>query len=162
MGVQTTVSGTVTLLVSSGIANTLVTATPLTPGFPTVSGYTNSNGQVTFALTPTISYTLTFSGPAIRKVTSFTPANSTFTLYTVKNKGTLALSISGQKLSGVKSVYAFHGSIPVRALGVFSACRPGTHFKNSKAKSTSLVMPQSNVSISYLGTMIKKLYDNLF
>ena len=132
------------------IANALVTATPLTAGYPTLSGYTNSSGQVTLALTPSLTYTLTFSGPAVGKVSNFAPLNTTFTLYTVKNKGTLSMSISKQKLSGGKSVYAFHGSIPVKALKTFLSWKPSTLFKNAKAGSTSVKMPVSDVSVSYV------------
>jgi hypothetical protein len=122
----------------AGIANALITATPNVAGYPTLSGYTNSNGQVTLPLNKTITYTISFSGPAVGKLSNFTPVSKTvFTLYTVKNKGTLSMSISGQKLSGGKSVYAF------------AAWQPATLFKNNKAKSTSLVMHSSSVAVSY-------------
>ena len=141
------------------IANALVTATPLTAGYPTLSGYTNSSGQVALALTPSLTYTLTFSGPAVGKVSNFAPSNTTFTLYTVKNKGTLSMSISKQKLSGGKSVYAFHGSVPVKALKPFLSWKPGTLFKKAKASSTSLIMPTSDVSVSYTAkAVVAKLY----
>ena len=143
-------------MVSTPIANALVTAVPANTAYPTVSGYTSSVGQVSLPLQPSTTYTLTFSGPAVGKVSNFTPSVATFTLYTCKNKGTLSLSISGQKLGGGKSVYAFHGSIPVKALKTFATWKPGTLFKNAKASPTSVIMPASDVSVSYVSTL--KLY----
>ena len=142
-------------MATTPIANALVTAVPTNTAYPTVSGYTNSVGQVSLPLQPATTYTLTFSGPAVGKVSSFTPSVVTFTLYTCKNKGTLSMSISGQKLSGGKSVYAFHGSIPVKALKTFYSWSPGTLFKNTKASPTSLIMPASDVSVSYISKAIK-------
>ncbi len=137
-----------------GIANALVTATPQQAGLPTVSGYTNSSGQVTLPLVATSKYNLQFSGPAIGKVSDFVPANTTFTLYTVKNKGTKSLSLSGNKLTGGKSLYAFKGSFLVKALQTFGSWQPSGLFKNYKAKSTSLIMPSSNISINYVSTAL--------
>ena len=147
-------------MATTPIANALVTATPANNVFPTVSGYTNSAGQVPLPLQSSVTYALTFSGPAVGKISNFKPSIATFTLYTCKNKGTLSMSISGQKLGGGKSVYAFHGSIPVKALKTFYSWKPSTLFKNAKAGSTSAKMPVSDVSVSYVSKtpVTSKLY----
>ena len=137
------------------IPNALVTASA--PGIPTLSGYTNANGQVALPMNPSVTYNLTFSGTAVGKVANFKPAVTTFTLYNVKNKGAKSFSLSGQKIAAGKSVYAYHGTLPIKTTQAFSKWQPAKYFKNSKSKSTSLIMPQSNISVSFVSA-VKKMY----
>ncbi|MEM3862256.1 MAG: hypothetical protein QW203_07235, partial [Thermoplasmatales archaeon] len=61
------------------ISGVLVTAVPNVFGYPTLSGYTDSNGIVSLPMNLKITYKLTFSGPAIGTIPVFQPANAIIT-----------------------------------------------------------------------------------
>jgi hypothetical protein len=136
---------------TSPIANALVTVIPNVSGLPTLSGYTNSDGQITFSLYATVSYKVKFSGPAIGN-TTISPASTTLTFHALKNKGTLGISVSGQTLSAGKSVFAYQGDIPIVAHipsgKKFSKWSPSSLVKASLSEQTTLVMPTASTSLS--------------
>ena len=141
------------------IANALVTATPEISGLPTVSGYTDSRGQIALPLYVTAAYTLTFSGVAIGNVAHFIPTNKSFTLYTIKNKGTKGLIINGQSLAPGNTVYGNAQSLDVKPSATpFKSWAPGSLFKSKSKSQTQLIMPSRDVSISFTGNVAKLLY----
>ena len=142
----------------SGISNALVTAKPTVSGFPTVSGYTDTLGVAALPLTPNIKYDLTFSGAAIGKIQNFLPTSTTFTFWNLKNKGAVAVSISGQSLAAGNTVYVQPGPRPAIAkIAAFKSWVPGTYFRNPLGKSTSITMPESSISVSAI-KLITSLY----
>ena len=139
----------------TAIANCLVTATPNTAGFPTLSGNTNASGVLSLPFNDTITYTLTFTGPALGKVSSFTPAKTTFTFYNLKNKGKKPVKISGQSLAAGGTVFAAHQSFPISIKSTpFVSWSPGTLFVAPKSSKTTLKMPTSSVSIAQVSTAL--------
>jgi hypothetical protein len=139
----------------TGIANCLVTATPNTPGFPTLSGTTNSEGVLSLPFNNTITYSLTFTGTALGTVSNFTPAKTTFTFYTLKNRGTKGIKVSGQSLAAGGTVFAAHQSLPVSIKSQpFVSWSPNALFTSPKASKTNLKMPSSSVSIAQISTAV--------
>ena len=142
----------------AGIAKALVTATPDVPGFPTTSGYTGSSGLVTIPFFEGITYTLTFSGPAVGHVKNFKPGVApppaeTFTLYTLKNKGPLSMQASGETIGVGKSLYVLPGKTPVGKVGRrFQSWLPPRLFADPTASVTVLDMPPASISVSVMHT----------
>ncbi len=140
------------------IPNALVTATPARAGLPTVSGMTDSSGNVPLPLALSTRYTLRFTGSAVGTVPSFQPGNATFVLYKLKNKGTQDVSVAGQRLPAGQTVAAYPQSLAVQpSTPGAGSWKPAGIFKAPTQSKTSLVMPKSDRSVSY-GALVTRFY----
>ena len=146
------------------LAGVLVTATPTVQGYPTISGYTDSAGQVVLPLNPNLQYNLTFSGPAIGKVYNFKSQNATFTLAKLKNTGSATIKISGVSLPANKSLFVLKASYPVSVTVPsgykFKSWTPSTYFSKYNALATKFIMPLQSISVKAIITKLvtSKLY----
>lgn len=139
----------------TAIANCVITAKPNTAGYPTLSGTTNSNGVLSLPFNNTITYALTFTGTALGTMASFTPTKTSFTFYTLKNKGTKGIKVSGQSLPAGSTVFAAKQSLPVSIKSApFTSWSPSTLFVNNKSSKTNLKMPASSVSVAQVSTAV--------
>ena len=139
------------------ISNALVTAIPNKSGYPTLSGYTNSNGQVTFNMFSFLTYTIQISGPAIGKINNFIPSNANLGFNTVKNIAANKVRISNISLSTNKSIYVYTGNskLPVKAnikTGYkFGKWKPSpvNAISNSTKSSTNMINNASKISLNF-------------
>lgn len=138
------------------ITSGLVTAIPILPGYPTVSGGPNSNGKVELPLSPSTNYNLEFTDSISGYVPNFSPSNASFTFYKLKNKGSkTSFSIhyptTFTKLAPGRSGYVLPGSYSITLTFLYSnfkSWKPGSRFTNPTARSTTFVMPAADTSIS--------------
>ena len=152
------------------IPSALVTAIPTTAGFPTLSGYTASDGTASLPLSDHTAYTLQFSGgsPGTMGAISnfFPPHNASYTLYKLKNVSPSTVPTSvypvfkyGNTEAGLgrgNSTYAVVGSYPVSIPAGkgpnFKSYKPGSLFGNPTARSTTFRMPAADTNISVVST----------
>ena len=144
---------------TTALPNALVTATPSVVGYPTLTGYTDINGQVTLPLNLVISYSLVFSSGVIGSVPSFTPVAATFTLFALKNIGAKSVTVGGLGLGAGKSIPAYRGSFAIKPQtgATFASWKPANLFANNTARSTTLRMPASKASISFVAGAVHVL-----
>ncbi len=150
------------------ISNALVTAIPSVSGYPTLSGYTNDQGQVILPMIPGITYTIQISGPAIGKIQNFVPQTTTIYFNAIKNVGPNKVKISNVSLSTNKSILIYNGNskLPIKA-----TVKKGYKFgrwknspintvQSSTKSSTILFNIASNISVNFSSVVLalSKLY----
>lgn len=159
------------------IVDALVTAYPTQPGFPTLSGSTDSSGKVSLALSNQTAYNFQFTSGAIGAVSGvFPPSDHTYTLYRLKNTTASTVPISVYPVfkylntqvgvSRGTSQFALPGnysvSIPAGRGANFKSYKPGSLFDAPTKRSTIFKMPARDVSISVISTVtpVQKLRLN--
>jgi len=131
------------------IPGVTVTAIPSLPQYKTVSGVTDSNGKVSLEFALNVPYTLKFSGAALGTVNNFPPGNDTITFYKLTNGSSSSISVGGQAVAPGTSVYVIPGQIPIStSFANFKSWSPGIYFANPSSKSTTLNMPNFDISIN--------------
>jgi len=139
-------AGSIVVILIPGVT---VTAIPSLPQYKTVSGVTDSNGKVSLQFALNVPYTLKFSGAAVGTVNNFSPGNDTITFYNLTNSSSSSISVGGQAVAPGTSVYLIPGQIPIStSFANFKSWSPGIYFANQSSKSTTLNMPNVDISIN--------------